>query len=94
MSEPQICSCCGQVIPPELTLPPIKQRIYDALRKRPRTALELREIAGSYYPNKEFVTWKAIYTHIYELNKIYLKPHGIRARRKTRYEDLYRLVPL
>ena len=84
------CPCCGQVIPRDIALPPIKQRIYDALKERPRTSDELRDIARSYYSDREFVTWKLLYSHIYQLNKL-LHPHGMRVRQPWRFEP-YRLV--
>jgi hypothetical protein len=45
------CPCCGQIIAPTIVLPPIRQRIYDAVKRRPRTADELRDIAWRDDPN-------------------------------------------
>jgi hypothetical protein len=52
-SKPDICSHCGQPIPPTgLRLPPIKQRIYDAVQRHPDiSAEELRCLVWADDPN-------------------------------------------
>ncbi len=87
------CLCCGQIIPPAIVLPPIRQRIYDAVRRRPRTADELRSIAWRDDPDCGPATWKTIYAHVYLLNRS-LRQHGLAVRRPWRVaHEPYRLVP-
>jgi hypothetical protein len=77
-----------------LNLSPIQTRLYDALRNRPRTADELRDIAWSDDPDGGAVSWKCIYRHIFVLNQK-LKAHGMVARRTWRAPfQPYRLVQL
>lgn len=88
---PKICPCCGQVIAPKISLPPIKQRIYDALLRRPRTTDELCEIASFYRPGREPLR-RNIYNHIVQLNKL-LAAHGIVAKQLSRFGP-YQLMAL
>ena len=91
-AKPHICASCGQIVPPRIELPPIKQRIYDALVKRPRTSDELREIAGGYFPDHQPESRSCIYKHISQLNQ-YLKPRNLIVRQPVRY-GRYQLVTL
>lgn len=90
--KPQICTCCGQPIIPKIALPPIKQRIYDALKNRPRTSDELRDVAGGYFTTGGPQSQSVIYKHIAQLNE-YLKSHGLIVRQPVRY-GWYRLEAL
>jgi hypothetical protein len=77
-----ICSHCGQPIPPKgLRLPPIKQRIYDAVKRRPGiTAQELRDWVWADDPDGGPLTdTKCLHTHVAQLNAL-LRPLGIMVR--------------
>ena len=73
------CHCCGQVIPPVMTLPPVIQRIYDTLRDQPRTAEELRDIIWRDDPDGGPLSRHTIYVHIDRLKRR-LKPLGLGIR--------------
>ena len=92
--RPKTCPCCGQIIPPDLALSRIQQRLYDALRRGPRTADELRAVAWFDDPDGGPAHWKTIYGHVYLLNQK-LKVKGVVARRTWRAPfEPYRLVAL
>ena len=76
-----ICSHCGQPIPPKgLRLPPIKQRIYDAVKRRPGiTAQELRDWVWADDPNGGPESRKVLHVHVSQLNHL-LAPLGIMVR--------------
>ena len=83
------CPQCGQAIVPEIRLNgPVLQRIYNELRKAPRTPDELRDLiwgARAIHPH-------AIYVEIRQL-KHKLRPHGLTVRcyRDHRYSSTYYL---
>jgi hypothetical protein len=73
------CPSCGQPIAPTgLRLPPIKQRIYDAVRRRPGiTAQELRDWVWADDPDGGPLTdTKCLHVHVAQLNTL-LRPYGI-----------------
>ena len=80
-SRPDICSQCGQPIPPTgLRLPPIKQRIYEAVQRHPDiTAEELRCLVWADDPNGGPEDRKVLHVHVSQLNQM-LAPHGIMVR--------------
>ena len=73
----KLCPCCGQIIPPDIALSgAIKQRIYNELKRAPRTPDELTEmIWGSSWP----IDPHAIYVHVWQLKR-QLKRHGLTVR--------------
>ena len=75
------CSACGQVIAPTgLRLPPIKQRIYEAVQRCPDiSAEELRTIVWSSDPAGGPEDRKVLHVHVSQLNRL-LAPHGIMVR--------------
>ena len=79
--SPNICSHCGQPIPPtRLRLPPIKQRIYDAVQRRPDISAEqLRCLVWANDPNGGPEDRKCLHVHVSQLNHL-LAPHGIMVR--------------
>jgi hypothetical protein len=79
--RPDICSRCGQPIPPTgLRLPPIKQRIYDAVQRHPDiTAEELRCLVWAEDPTGGPEDRKVLHVHVSQLNQL-LAPHGIMVR--------------
>jgi len=81
------CATCGQIIPPDLALGPVKQTIYNALCKAPRTAEELRELV---WGNRD-IGWKTIHAHMWGLRRA-LRPHGLAIR--NRWRGAYHLVSL
>jgi hypothetical protein len=83
------CPACGQIIPPDIALKgPVKQRIYNELKRAPRTPEELRELIwGSRRP----IDHHAIYVHVMKL-KQQLRPHGVTVR--CEWRGAYRLEPL
>ena len=47
LTRPDICSHCGQPIPPTgLRLPPIKQRIYEVVQRHPDISAALLNLAN------------------------------------------------
>lgn len=86
----KLCPHCGQLMAEKL--PPLKQRIYDALLERPRSAEELRQIVGSYHPRPDNpVTDWTIYVHVHQLRRLIARK-GLTVK-KARSKP-YRLVPL
>ena len=80
-SQVDICSHCGQPIPPTgLRLPPIKQRIYAAVQRHPGiSAEELRCLVWAHDPNGGPENFKCLHVHVNQLNTL-LAPHGIMVR--------------
>jgi len=80
-AQTRVCPACGQpVIPTELHLPPIKRRIFDAVRRRPGISAEaLRQTVWADDPNGGPECHHAIYVHIHQLNRL-LTPLGIVVR--------------
>jgi len=83
LTKPQanICSHCGQPIPPTgLRLPPIKQRIYDTVQRRPDIgAEELRSVVWADDPAGGPEDRKVLHVHVSQLNQL-LTPLGIMVR--------------
>jgi len=77
----EVCQTCGQVIPPTgLRLPKIKQRIYDAVQRRPDiTAEELRCVVWADDPAGGPEDRKVLHVHVSQLNRT-LAVHGIMVR--------------
>lgn len=78
--QPDICSCCGQIIPPKgLRLPRIKRAIYDAVQKRPGISAEaLRSLIWD-GPDGGPECRHTIFVHVAQLNNL-LRPHGLCVR--------------
>jgi DNA-binding response OmpR family regulator len=75
------CTKCGHIIPPEIELPPIKQRIYEALRKQPHSSEQLRQLIwGEWWRS---ISLRNIHVHIHQLNHL-LKPHNLMVRGEWR----------
>ena len=71
-----ICPHCLQPIAPTgLHLPPIKQKILDAVSRRPMTAEQLRMVVWD-DPSGGPDDPKVIHVHVWQLNRL-LAPHGI-----------------
>jgi hypothetical protein len=77
----KICPQCGQPIPPEgLRLPRIKERILEAVKRRPGiSAEELRTIVWADDPNGGPEDRKVLHVHVSQLNQL-LAPFGIMVR--------------
>jgi hypothetical protein len=75
------CAACGQaIVPDRLRLPPIKQRILDAVQRRPGIgAEELRALVWADDPDGGPEDRKVIHVHVHQLNKL-LAPLGIVVR--------------
>ena len=82
------CEACGQLIPPDLKIiGPLKQRIYNELKREPRTPEQLRDLIWG----GRAINPHALYVHIYKL-KHQLKPHGLTVR--CEWRGRYHLEPL
>ena len=79
--EPEICPTCGQpIVPDGLRLPPIKQRILEAVRRRPDiSAEELSITVWAEDPTGGPEDRKVLHVHVSQLNHL-LAPHGIMVR--------------
>jgi len=75
------CATCGQpIVPPVPDLPPTKQRILDAVKRRPGiTAEELRCVVWADDPNGGPEDRKVLHVHVSQLNHL-LAPLGIMVR--------------
>jgi hypothetical protein len=80
-SKPDICSSCGQPIPPKgLRLSPTKARILEAVQRHPDiSAEELRGLVWADDPNGGPECRHTIFVHVAQLNDV-LRPHGICVR--------------
>jgi hypothetical protein len=79
---PDICPACQQVIAPSgLRLPPIKAKIYDAVRRRPGiTAQELRDwVWSDDIDGGPLTAAKCLHVHVSQLNDL-LRARGITVR--------------
>jgi hypothetical protein len=76
---PTVCGHCGQPVTPTVSLPPIKQRILDAVRRHPGIDAEsLRSIVwdgADGGPEDR----KVLHVHVHQLNRL-LMPFGLRVR--------------
>jgi hypothetical protein len=79
--QADICSPCGQPIPPTgLRLPPIKQRIFEAVQRHPDISAEtLRCIVWADDPAGGPENRKVLHVHVSQLNHL-LAPLGIMVR--------------
>jgi hypothetical protein len=78
----KICSACGQpvIATDELILPPIKRRIFDAVRRRPGINSEsLRVLVWAADPDGGPENPKVLHVHVYQLNRL-LAPQGLEVR--------------
>ena len=79
MTLPTVCGHCGQPVTPTVSLPPIKQRILDAVRRHPGIDAEsLRSIVwdgADGGPEDR----KVLHVHVHQLNRL-LMPFGLRVR--------------
>jgi len=76
----KVCSQCGQVIAPTgPKLPPIKRRIYDAVRTHPGISAE--ELRGLVWdgPDGGPEDRKVLHVHVNQLNHL-LTSHGLMVR--------------
>ena len=74
-----VCGRCGQPILPTVTLPPTKQKILDAVRRRPGIDGDsLRSVVWS-GPDGGPEDRKVLHVHIHQLNRL-LAPFGICVR--------------
>jgi len=81
------CPCCGQVVlppPARLHLTPQQQRIWDAVKLRPRTTEELRAVLYGGYARAPVE--KAVHVVVYQLNRR-LQPFGIKLRNPGRRDS-------
>jgi hypothetical protein len=88
------CPTCGQVLPPKVALPKMRQRIYDYVAAHPN-GVPVGEIANHVYaddrnggPDYSEVT---IRTQIWHINHKCLRPMGLEIRGKSGPQGLYRL---
>ena len=79
--KPDVCSACGQPIPPKgLRLPRIKQRILEIVQSHPDiSAEELRGVVWADDPNGGPENRKVLHVHVSQLNQL-LAPYGICVR--------------
>jgi len=92
MTDLPTCPCCGQrLIPQEqLSLPPTKKRIFDAVSRHPGIDAEtLRSRVWAADPNGGPEDRKVLHVHIHQLNRV-LQSHGLRVRGS--HSDGYRVV--
>ena len=77
----EICSHCGQPIAPTgLKLPPIKQRIYEAVQRHPDiSAEELRCLVWADDPTGGTECRKVLHVHVAQLNQL-LAVYGLMVR--------------
>lgn len=90
------CTCphCGQPIPPALRLPPMLQRLYDFVQRRPGQTRD--QIADHLYaddPTGGANSVHVVSQHVWRLNH-YLRPHGMIVRSSGGPGATYRIVPL
>ena len=88
----QFCSCCGQLIVPEVVLPPVKQRIFETVSRRPGIDAEnLRALVWADDPGGGPEDRKVLHVHVHQLNQR-LTPLGIAVRGHP--SNGYRVVSL
>ena len=89
------CPACGQVVPPTVMLPRLRQRIYDYVAARPQGS-PVNQIADYVYaddpdggPENAAV---CIRTQIYFINSKCLRALGLEIRGKSGPQGLYKLI--
>jgi hypothetical protein len=77
----KICSTCGQpIVPAELPLPPLKRRLFDAVRRRPGIDAEsLRVQVWANDPTGGPENPKVLHVHVHQLNQL-LAARGLEVR--------------
>ncbi len=92
---PEHCPCCGQLLPPIVALPKMRQRIYDYVVQHPQ-GVTADAISDHIYaddpgggPNNAPV---CVRTQIYFINSKCLRPLGLEIRGKSGPQGQYRLV--
>jgi hypothetical protein len=81
-ADMRICDACGQpvIATDELILPPIKQRIFNAVRRRPGINSEtLRTLIWANDPAGGPENPKVLHVHVHQLNRL-LAPRGLEVR--------------
>ncbi len=96
MTKPPVCKCCGQLLPPKVALPKMRQRIYDCVAAKPQ-GISADDIASLIYaddpnggPENAPV---CVRTQIWFINHKCLRPLGLEIRGKSGPQGLYKLVP-
>jgi len=77
----KICPCCGQIIPPAIRMPEVKQRIYDVVRKS--HDITRRDLMNAVYADRYDggpLSDNVISVHIKQINERWLRPHGIQIK--------------
>ena len=95
MATPECCSKCGQLLPPTVVLPKLRQRIYDYVSRHPE-GVDVGHISDYVYaddpnggPENAAV---CIRTQIYHINFPVLRPRGLQIKGKSGPQGLYKLV--
>jgi hypothetical protein len=80
LTRTETCSQCGQPIAPTgPRLPPIKQRIYEAVRHRPEISAEQLRMIVWDDPSGGPECRHTLFVHIHQLNAV-LAAHGLEVR--------------
>ena len=95
MAKPECCSQCGQLLPPAVVLPKLRQRIYDYVSCHPE-GVTVDAISDHVYaddpnggPENAAVCTR---TQIYHINSQVLRPRGLQIKGKSGPQGLYKLV--
>jgi hypothetical protein len=78
MSKVAQCRHCGQIIPPKIGLPRVKQRIYDCVASHPAgvTTDQILDYVYADDPNGG-PDRPCVRAHVYQMNKHHLIPFGV-----------------
>ena len=90
------CCCCGQIIPPAVKLPRIKQRIYDYVKAHP-AGVTSDQIMDNIYaddPNGGPSGRSVVSVHVNQMNSDYLAAYGLQIRSTLGPGALFTLRPL
>ena len=83
MVKVEHCPCCGQILPPAIALPGIKQRIYDYVARHPE-GVTRQQVADYAYAERTdggpLTSNSCISVHINQINKKWLASLGLRIR--------------
>ncbi len=89
------CPTCGQILPPTVVLPKMRQRIYDCVAQHPQ-GISADQIADTIYrddpnggPENAPV---CVRTQIWFINHKCLRPLGLEIKGKSGPQGQYRLV--